>query len=173
MPKVASLKPSKTEASPESETRSARRANTRDRAGRQTRKMQALEPAPAATQRPTRDVAGLEKVARLMSGLSMRAASAYADARVVEGDKYVRLSNAGYREAREIFEFILKDKKILPPKEQEDLILVMNHIKLLNVRVQDYAHASKHEAQRRESGQEWSPHPLGEDRQGFFARETY
>ncbi|HCM83845.1 MAG TPA: hypothetical protein DIS76_04695 [Rhodospirillaceae bacterium] len=134
--------------------------------------MHAREPAGEHV-RPTRDVEGLKKVARLMSGVASRAAGAYADARIAEGDKFIRLAQAGYREAMVIFEEILKGKKVLGEKEQEDLITTMNQIKLLNLRVSDYAAASKDEAWRREHTEDWNPHPLGEDKQGFFAKETY
>lgn len=168
MPKTAPVKAPKTAGKP---AIPARKANTRARGERRVREMHARQP--ASTQRPTRDYNGLQKIARLMSGLSLQAANAYADARTAEGDKYTRLAGAGYREAMIIFEEVLKSKKVLSEKEQEDLITIMNQIKMLNVRVQDYASASKDEAWRRESGQEWNPHPLGEDRQGFFARESY
>jgi len=165
MPKTVTLKANKT-------ARPARKANTRARASRQMREMQARTPA-TDPHRPTRDYAGLQKIARLMSGVSQRAASAYADARTAEGDRFVRLAQAGYREAMTVFEHILKDKKVLSEKEQEDLITLMNQVKLLNIRVQDYASASKDEAWRRDNGQEWNPHPFGEDQSPLFARETY
>lgn len=152
--------------------KTAKKANTRARAERRTREMHGREPAQPDL-RPTRDVAGLQKIARLMSGLSVRAANAYADARIGEGDKYVRLSAAGYREAVLIFEEILKGKKVLNEREQEELITVMNGIKLLHIRVQDYNVACKDEAWRREHQEEWNPHPLGEDKQGFFAKERF
>ncbi|HRJ11731.1 MAG TPA: hypothetical protein PKW15_00645 [Alphaproteobacteria bacterium] len=159
MPKLQRLKP-------------AKKANTRARADKRVREMHAREPAGEHV-RPTRDVEGLKKVARLMSGVASRAAGAYADARIAEGDKFIRLAQAGYREAMVIFEEILKGKKVLGEKEQEDLITTMNQIKLLNLRVSDYAAASKDEAWRREHTEDWNPHPLGEDKQGFFAKETY
>jgi len=165
-------KSAKTEktAQPTDGARSARRANTRERADRVTREMQAREPAVDPNSvRPTRDVPGLQKIARLMSGLSTRAANAYADARMGEGDKYVRIAAAGYREAVGIFEEIMKGNRVLGEAEREALITVMNNIKLLHVRVQDYNVACKDEAWRREHQEEWNPHPLGEDRQGFFA----
>ena len=149
----------------------AKKANTRARADKRMREMHGREP--AEHPRPTRDIEGLKKVARLMSGVSSRAAGAYAENQVREGDKFIRLAQAGYREAMAIFEEILKGKKVLVEKEQEELITVMNQIKLLNARVSDYAAASKDEAWRREHIEEWNPHPLGEDRQGFFAKETY
>jgi len=150
------------------------RRNTRERAGRRTREMLSREPvAQPQSLRPTRDIAGLQKIARLMSGLALRAANAYADARIGEGDKYVRIAKAGYREAVEIFDDIMKAKKVLHEKQQEELITTMNNIKLLHVRVQDYHVACKDEAWRREHQEEWNPHPLGEDRQGFFAKEQF
>ncbi len=164
------LKTAKTSA----DARSARRANTRERAERATRKMAAREPV-VETQslRPTRDIEGLQKIARLMSGLSLRAANAYADARMGEGDKYVRIAAAGYREAMGIFDEIIKANRVLKEAEREHLITVMNGIKLLHVRIQDYNVACKDEAWRREHQEEWNPHPLGEDKQGFFAKERF
>lgn len=150
----------------------AKKANTRARADRRVREMQGREPADHHP-RPSRDVEGLKKVARLMSGVASRAAGAYAENQVREGDKFIRLAQAGYREAMTIFEAILKGKKVLAEKEQEELITTMNQIKLLNLRVSDYAAASKDEAWRREHVEDWNPHPLGEDKQGFFAKETY
>ena len=146
-------------------------AVTKDRANRQTRDMQGR--APAMTPQPTEDLPGLEKIARLMSGLANRAAAAYADARVEEGHKFVRMANAGYHEATRVFEHIIKGQKVLTTTEQERLIVVMNGIKLLHIRVQDYNAASKDEAWRRENVPMWNPHPLGEDHQGFFAKEQY
>jgi len=161
MPKTAVAKPKKP----------AQKAITRGRAQRRVREMQGREP--AETLRPTRDIPGLQKIARLMSGVALRAASAYADAGIAEGDKFVRIANAGYHEAKEIFEHILKGQKVLAAREQEELIAVMNTIKLLHVRVRDYNTASKDEAWRREHLPEWNPHPLGEDKQGFFAKEQF
>ncbi len=159
MAKSVSLKPIK-------------KANTRARADKRVREMQAREPA-AQHPRPSMDFDGLQKVMRLMSGVSSRAANAYAEARIAEGDKFVRLAQAGYREAMHIFEYIIKGNKVLSEKEQEALITTMNQIKLLNIRVTDYAAASKDEAWRREHVEEWNPHPLGEDKQGFFAKEQF
>jgi hypothetical protein len=153
--------------------KTAQKAITRDRAQRRVREMQAREPAETKSIHPTRDIPGLQKIARLMSGVANRAASAYADARIAEGDKFVRIANAGYHEAMQIFEQILKAKKVLAAAEQEELITVMNNIKLLHIRVQDYNTAGKDEAWRREHLPEWNPHPLGEDRQGFFAKERF
>lgn len=150
----------------------AKKANTRARADRRVREMQALEPAEHHP-RPSRDLPGLQKVARLMSGVASRAAGAYADNQVREGDKFIRIAQAGYREAMVIFEAILKGNKVMTEKEQEDMITTMNQIKLLNARVTDYAAASKDEAWRRENVEAWNPHPLGEDKEGFFAKETY
>lgn len=145
---------------------------TKERAARTTRQMQGRR-LPAPNLRPTRDLPGLIKIAKLMSGVASRAAAAYADARTAEGDRFVRIANAGYHEAMQIAEHILKAQKVLPPREQEELIVVMNSIKLLHIRVQDYNVACKDEAWRREHQEEWNPHPLGEDRQGFFAKERF
>ncbi len=153
--------------------KTAQKAITRDRADRRVREMQARQPTVTQSLHPTRDIPGLQKIARLMSGVAGRAASAYADARVEEGDKFVRIANAGYHEAMQIFEHILKAKKVLVQAEQEQLITIMNHIKLLHIRVADYNSAGKDEAWRREHQEEWNPHPLGEDKQGFFAREQF
>lgn len=153
--------------------KTARKANTRERANRRTRQMKALEPVIPLANRPSRDFAGLQKIERLMSGLSLRAANAYADARAGEGDKYARLAAVGYQESRDIVEHILQSRKILTEKEQEEMITVMNNIKLLNIRIHDYATATKDEAWRREHQEEWNPHPLGEDMQGFFAKAKF
>lgn len=148
------------------------KAVTKSRAERTARQMHGRS-LPAPNLRPTRDLPGLVKIARLMSGVAQQAASAYADARIAEGDKFVRIAKAGYHEAMQVFEHILKGHHVMGQAEQEQLITVMNNIKLLHVRVQDYNTACKDEAWRREHQEEWNPHPLGEDRQGFFAKEQF
>ena len=147
-----------------------RKANTRARADQRMREIQAREP---AHPRATRDFEGLNKVARLMSGVAHRAAGAYADNDLNEGYKFVRLAKAGYNEAMGIVEFIIKGKRVLSEPEREKLITTMNQIKLLRIRVEDYVQASKDETWRRHNVEDWTPHPLGEDKQGFFARERF
>ncbi len=149
-----------------------RKKVTATRARRRTEALATLAPPPVAPAIVPRSVAGLEQILAKLHSISKRAALAYASADLAVSHKIMRFAQAGLREAEVIFKILTGHERILPQGQSEELVRLMNDIKLLGMQITDYGRAAVEEAWRREHDVGYEPHPLGHDDAEFIAQNV-